>query len=116
MIEASGSYSYSGGFYNGPGQKVPDTSNSWYNANVRYTRYMTIGDHPVAFQISQGAAYNAAYEYDGYNEKNYPGGHSIGAQNTWLSALFWPYADAAAQTYVFTAAYLAPPRRNLLTQ
>ncbi len=109
VIEADGTYNSSNGFHYTNGQTLPSTSNDNYGAGLRYTRYMAIGDHPIAFQISQSATYFADWQSGGYNEKNYPGMHTVSASNTNLSMLFWPYANAAEQAYVFTAAYLIPP-------
>ena len=85
----------------------PTVKNSGLEVNVgvfRYVHFFDLGGHPAGVQILQPFGSLSAGHVDGERL-----GSAFGAQNTILSAFFWPYAHQARKTYLVLTGFINPP-------
>jgi hypothetical protein len=85
----------------------PTFKDSGVEINVgiaRYVHYFDVAGHPAVLQILQPFGSLSGAHVDAARV-----GSAFGAQNTILSAAFWPYANQATKTYFITTFFLYPP-------
>lgn len=83
------------------------THNTGAEVNIalaRYVHYTTLLGQPAGFQILQPFGAESSVRVGGASL-----GNAFGAQNTILSAFFWPYANPKTGTNIITTAFLYPP-------
>ena len=85
----------------------PTVKNSGLEVNVgvaRYVHFFDLGGHPAGVQIFQTFGSESGGHIDGERL-----GSAFGAQNTVLSAFFWPYSNQANKTYLVVTGFIYPP-------
>lgn len=71
---------------------------------ARLVHYFDLGGHPAGVQVLQPFGSLSAGHIDGQSL-----GSTFGAQQTILSAFFWPYVNTATKTNIITTAFIYPP-------
>jgi len=85
----------------------PTIKNSGLEVNVgilRLVHFFEIAGHPAGVQVLQPFGSLSGGHIDGQGLNS-----AFGAQNTTLSAFFWPYVNTATKTNIVTTAFLYPP-------
>ena len=93
--------------YNIAGKGGATIKDSGLEVNIgvaRYVHFFDLGGHPAGVQIYQAFGSESGGHID--SERL---GSAFGAQNTVLSAFFWPYANQANKTYLVLTGFIYPP-------